>query len=107
MERVVMTGNCPNTRVFYPFFSMIDILFSLYAIWTARYMIWIMDNGPTYHISIDDTKPLRIYTGFSTVGHPDPPPSVSVVPPTSPGPAGVGYGTQGVSPNHLAPPQNQ
>merc|ERR1719316_1734185 len=86
MEVAVLTGSCPNTRVFYPFFSMVDIVFSLYGIWTTRYLMWVLDHGPMYHISIDDTKPLRIYTGYSTVGHPEAPPTINVVPPASPPP---------------------
>lgn len=104
MEVVVLGGHCPSTRIVYPLWSVLDILISLYGVWSTNYWCWAVEHGPMYHIALDDSKPLRIYTGYSTVGHPDAPPTVNVVPPTSPGPqfADPNYG---YSQGNLAPPQ--
>jgi hypothetical protein len=82
METVVLHGQCTHTRVYYGIISTIDIFISLYGLWNVFFWISVMENGPRYHISLDDTKPLRIYTGYSSVGHPEAPP-IHVIPPTS------------------------
>lgn len=103
METVVLSGRCNPTRPLYLFISIMDILISMYGVWNTYSWCYILDNGPMYHISIDDTKPLRIYTGFSTVGHPEAPPIMTVVPPSSPGPQGAYYDKQ-MNDNRLIPP---
>lgn len=106
MEMVVLQGRCPATRSYYVLITVLDILVSVYGLWNTYYWCYVVDNSPMYHISIDDTKPLRIYTGYSTVGHPEAPPVVTVVPPGSPG--GPDYAQKGpYSSAYLAPPQSQ
>lgn len=111
MQMVTLHGHCSSTRTYYLTWSLLDIFFSLYGLWNAYHWCYKLDNGPLYHISIDDSKPLRIYTGYSTVGHPEAPPIV-VVPPNSPGPTfakdmGYDYGTASMGPDastRLTPP---
>lgn len=116
MEMVVLHGACSNTRIYYSIISVVDIFFSLYGVWNTFYWVSAMENGPQYHISLDDTKPLRIYTGYSTVGHPEAPAySINVHAPAKQGAIPTGATTAdmfqfapgtGFSPNHLAPPQS-
>jgi len=80
METVVLQGHCATTRPTYLVISIVDIVVSLYGIWNTYYWCYVVEHGPMYHIAIDDTKPLRIYTGYSTVGHPEAPP-MNVIPP--------------------------
>lgn len=115
MEMVVLHGRCDQTRLYYDIISTVDILISLYGVWNTFFWCSIMESGPRYHISLDDSKPLRIYTGYSTIGHPEAPP-IHVVPPSSPPqnnnkmPTGettaAVFGMQqgAYSPHHLAPP---
>lgn len=88
METVVLHGRCSTTRLYYAIISALDIFFSLYGIWNTFFWCRIVETSPMYHIALDDTKPLRIYTGYSTVGHPEAPP-IRVHPPTSPGVSSV------------------
>jgi len=74
MQTVVLQGSCLTTRPAYWAISVADILISLHGVWNAYYWCNLVDHCPMYHIAIDDTKPLRIYTGYSTVGHPEVPP---------------------------------
>jgi len=113
MEMVVLQGRCPSTRTYYTMISILDIAISLYGVWNTYYWCHIVDTSPMYHISLDDSKPLRIYTGYSTVGHPEAPPIVTVVPPTMQGAdEKMGFGPGG-HPNmvpsfaYLAPPPPQ
>jgi len=80
METVVLQGRCMTIRPAYLAISVADILISLHGVWNAYYWCFMVDHSPMYHISIDDTKPLRIYTGYSTVGHPEVPPRDAQMP---------------------------
>lgn len=77
METVVLQGRCPTTRPLYLVISIVDILVSLHGLWNTYYWCWILEHAPMYHIAIDDTKPLRIYTGYSAIGHPEAPPMLN------------------------------
>jgi len=77
METVVLQNRCQTTRAAYLAIAVFDILISLYGVWNAYYWCWAVESGPMYHIAIDDTKPLRIYTGYSSIGHPEQPPPES------------------------------
>lgn len=114
METVVLQGRCPTTRPLYLVISVVDILVSLHGLYNAYFWCYIVEHGPMYHISIDDTKPLRIYTGYSTVGHPEAPPKEAV--PTAQGPDNNYYpnmaahpmapNMQPMYPGYLAQPQH-
>jgi len=80
METVVLQSRCATTRPTYLAISILDILVSLHGLWNAYYWCFVLDTGPMYHIAIDDTKPLRIYTGYSNLGHPEAPPRTDFAP---------------------------
>jgi len=111
MEMVRLQGHCSSTRSWYLTIAIAEIVISLYLIWTTYSWCYYMDNNPMYHISIDDSKPLRIYTGYSSVGMPEAPPIVTVVPPQNQ--QGYdeekmgfyGHPNMAYSSAHLAPPQ--
>jgi hypothetical protein len=83
MEAAKLTHRCQSTTWLYCFVSISDILISLYAIYNAWKWCSYVENTPMYHISIDDSKPLRIYTGYSTVGLPEKRSDTNMVPPTA------------------------
>mmetsp|Transcript_105748 Transcript_105748/g.166943 ORF Transcript_105748/g.166943 Transcript_105748/m.166943 type:complete len:260 (-) Transcript_105748:50-829(-) len=112
MEAVKLTNRCHSTTYIYWFVSLFDILVSLYAIYMAWTWCSYVENTPMYHISIDDSKPLRIYTGYSTVGHPERTVETNVVPPTAAPlmygatmgpPASFGHPSAAYSSRHLYP----
>jgi hypothetical protein len=79
MEVVVLKNSCGDHRVFYPIISALDVGLSLYGVSNALFWAWAQEHGPMYAISLDESKALRIYTGYSSVGHPDAPPTVQDV----------------------------
>jgi hypothetical protein len=97
METVKLTHRCEWTTWTYTVISVFDIVISLYGIYNAWRWCSYTENTPMYHICLDDTKPLRIYTGYSTVGHPEKTPDM--MPPKAAfdgygPPAFDGYGPQ-------------
>lgn len=115
MEAVKLSHRCGITAFWYTVISIFDILASLYGIYNAYLWCTYVENSPMYHIALDDTKPLRIYTGYSTVGHPEAPPTINVVPPNAPPqqmpasmtagpPAAFGHPSMAYSTMHLTPP---
>lgn len=103
MTTVYLDNRCHSARYFNFVWSFVDIFLSMYGVWNTYSWCYAAEHGPMYHITLDDSKPLRFYTGYSTVGHPDPPLTVQVVPPHTP-PAQSGAAAGARSSTHLAPP---
>lgn len=88
MNMVVLGGRCSSARFFNYFISSLDILISLYGVWTTYWWCYIVEEGPVYHITLDDTKAHSIHTGYSNVGHPEA--SMKALPTTT---SAISYGT--------------
>jgi hypothetical protein len=109
METVKLSKSCDVTKFWYTVISVFDIVLSSYALYYTYLWCDYVENSPMYHISIDDTKPIRIYTGYSTVGHPEAPPNINVVPASPPqmspeDPKDAFGSSMAYSTMHLSPP---
>lgn len=101
VNMVVLGGRCPMARFFNYFISISDILISLYGVWTTYWWCYVVEEGPVYHITLDDTKAVSIHTGYSTIGHPEASGTAPLAPPTVKS-AGAGYGTNAQYGHRLA-----
>lgn len=77
LEVTALSGACQRTKQWYMILSIIDIVISTYGVYEARQWCRHIDATPSYKIQLDETRPLPIYTGYTSIGAPDeeePPP---------------------------------
>jgi len=71
LEMVALTSTCVETRQWYMVLNIVDIGLSLYGIFKTRLWCYEMDANPAYRINLQETRPLPIYTGYTSFGYPD------------------------------------
>lgn len=83
IETVALGNRCQHTRSWHLALSFADIIVSLYGVSLCRRWVYMLTSAPVYHISPDETRPLRLFQGYANVGAP---------------PADYGRGRDGTSP---------
>mmetsp|Transcript_81795 Transcript_81795/g.243982 ORF Transcript_81795/g.243982 Transcript_81795/m.243982 type:complete len:226 (-) Transcript_81795:130-807(-) len=74
IETVALADMCSQARTAHAIYTALDVLIALYGAYTVHHWCHMVDVAPTYRIALDETRPLRIYTGFANVGYENNPP---------------------------------
>mmetsp|Transcript_1939 Transcript_1939/g.5243 ORF Transcript_1939/g.5243 Transcript_1939/m.5243 type:complete len:231 (-) Transcript_1939:130-822(-) len=75
IETVALSGHCGQARVHHAVLTAADALVCAYGALITHRWCHAVDNSPSYQISLDETRPLRVYTGFANLGYPAAPPA--------------------------------
>lgn len=75
IETVALGDRCGSARSHYITWTAVDLVVCLYGLYTTFWWCHMVDTAPSYQISLDETRPLRIYTGYANSGYPVSPPA--------------------------------
>lgn len=64
LETVALSRSCEEIRVLNLVARLLDGVISAYGVYMTYHWCNLIDHSPRYQISLDETRPLRIYTGF-------------------------------------------
>jgi len=76
IETVALSNTCHQARSKYLIRTALEVIFGLYGAIISFRWCHLVDAVPTYQISLDENRPLRMYTGYRNFGYPiaGPPP---------------------------------
>mmetsp|Transcript_114001 Transcript_114001/g.355008 ORF Transcript_114001/g.355008 Transcript_114001/m.355008 type:complete len:226 (+) Transcript_114001:148-825(+) len=78
IETVALADSCSQARSTHAVWTVADVLITLYGAYTTLWWCHAVDVAPTYPITLDETRPLRIFTGYADVGYQNRPPADNI-----------------------------
>lgn len=69
LESVAFAGRCKEVRRDHFFIAMVDICLTFFAAYSTSRFSAALDKTPSYHISLGESRPLRINTGYADMGY--------------------------------------
>mmetsp|Transcript_99988 Transcript_99988/g.214202 ORF Transcript_99988/g.214202 Transcript_99988/m.214202 type:complete len:228 (-) Transcript_99988:18-701(-) len=86
LEEVALSNMCSQVRVLYMVATLADLVVSMYGVHVAYRWCEAVDSPLAYPIALEESRPLRVYTGYADLGYPAAPPGLGVAgaPPASP-----------------------
>mmetsp|Transcript_111732 Transcript_111732/g.216445 ORF Transcript_111732/g.216445 Transcript_111732/m.216445 type:complete len:223 (+) Transcript_111732:132-800(+) len=75
IETVALSNTCQQARSKYVIRTVLEVILGLYGTIISFRWCHVVDTVPTYQISLDENRPLRMYTGYRNLGYPNAPQS--------------------------------
>lgn len=67
MDMVAQSGFCESTRRWYFIFGALDLILSIYWTWVTRWYVGVIENCPSYLISLNHAKAPEFYSGYANL----------------------------------------
>lgn len=67
MDMVAQSGLCDHTRRWYFIFGALDLVLSTYWTWITRWYLSVIENCPSYLISLNHAKAPQFYSGYANL----------------------------------------
>lgn len=67
MDMVAQSGLCDHTRRWYLILGALDLILSSYWSWVTRWYLSVIENCPSYLISLNHAKAPEFYSGYANL----------------------------------------